>query len=161
MEPLLKQHPGRCVRGKKGSCTQTPSGSVCAALDLSCVQNAKGLREGLCQDPIHAWKAHPGSRAQNWAPEALRGTCKLREGTDPGDQDCVWYVRSSRSPLGSRERRPSTGRVVKEERMGRCVDSLGRGPRVVTAGQHRGEEEGALVAGNAQKQGLDPVKNHT
>ena len=32
---------------------------------------------------------------------------------------------------------------------------------VVRVGQRRGAEEGAVVAGNAEKQGLDLVKNHT
>ena len=87
--------------------------------------------------------------------------CKLRDDTDRGNQDCVWHMRSGRSPLGSSEGRPATGRVVKEKRTERCVHSLGRGPGVVTVGQRRGAEEGAVVAGHAEKQGLDPVKNHT
>lgn len=162
MEMLLKEHLGRCVEGgRKGAAPGSPR-AVSAGSGLVLCPERQGAQGGPVSgsdsclgSSLWGLGAEVGSRG---AETDMKTEERHRSG---GNQDCILHMRSGGSPLDSREGRPAAGWGVKEERTGRCVDSLGRGPGVVTAGQSRGAEEGGLMAGNTQKQGLDLVKNHT
>lgn len=72
-----------------------------------------------------------------------------------GDQDCVWHVKRQK-PLGSgRGTQPLVGWSRRKD--GRCVDSLGKRSSGKSRPGPAPRRKRALVAENAQKQGLDQV----